>query len=137
MTEEQSSPSDSPFAVPQSVSSALDTGANRHLSMKKTKSRISYKNEPKEAGWEFNPAATALNEKAISALGIPSPSDARTHLKRKQAKETRINVRLSAKTLAGLKQQAEEAGMPYQTLAASALHMLATGKLRLAVVTGG
>jgi len=105
--------------------------------MKKPKSKISYKNEPAEAGWEFNPAITALDENTTSELGIPSPTDARAHLKRKQAKETRINVRLSAKTLAGLKQQAEEVGMPYQTLAATALHMLATGKLRLSVVTGG
>lgn len=89
-----------------------------------------------EAGWEFDPNAKALGRKASSALGIPSPAEARAHLKKKQAKEARINVRLSAKTLAGLKLQAEEAGMPYQTLAASALHMLATGKLRLSMVTG-
>ena len=137
MTEEASSLSDSRCEAIKSASLAQATGENRHLSMKKTKSRISYKNEPAAAGWEFNPAAAALDETSIAALGIPSPQDVRAHLKRKQAKETRINVRLSAKTLAGLKQQAEEAGMPYQTLAASALHMLATGKLRLAVVTGG
>ncbi len=104
--------------------------------MKKTKSRISYKDEPKEAGWEFDASTPILGKKASSALGIPSPTEARSDLKRKQAKEARINVRLSAKTLESLKRQAEEAGMPYQTLAASALHMLATGKLRLAMVTG-
>jgi predicted DNA binding CopG/RHH family protein len=103
--------------------------------MKKTKSRITYKDEPKEEGWEFNPSAAAIDERAASKLGIPTHSQARAHLRRKQTKETRINVRLSANTLAGLKQKAEEAGMPYQTLAAAALHMLATGKLRLAVVS--
>jgi len=69
------------------------------------------------------------------AAGIPSAEQAAgMRLVRKVAKETRINVRLSGKTLAGLKARAEEAGMPYQTLAASVLHMVATGKLRLELV---
>lgn len=62
----------------------------------------------------------------MGSLGLPLPG--------KTAKETRINVRLSGATLAGLKARAEEAGMPYQTLAASVLHLVATGRLRLELI---
>jgi predicted DNA binding CopG/RHH family protein len=44
-------------------------------------------------------------------------------------KEARINIRLRSATLAGLKARAEEAGMPYQTLASAVLHQVATGRL--------
>jgi predicted DNA binding CopG/RHH family protein len=104
--------------------------------MKRTKQPI-YKDEPEEEGWHFDPTTPPLTEAEKQKLGIPTVAEAQAHLKRKLAKEERINLRLSSETLTGLKQRAQEAGMPYQTLAASALHMLATGKLRLALVTGG
>ncbi|MFV0338026.1 MAG: CopG family antitoxin [Chthoniobacterales bacterium] len=53
-----------------------------------------------------------------------------------KVKEARINIRLANSTLNGLKARAEEAGMPYQTLAASVLHQVAMGDLRLKLVPG-
>jgi len=50
-------------------------------------------------------------------------------------KVARINIRLAQSTLEGLKARAEEAGMPYQTLAASVLHLVASGRLRLDLVS--
>ena len=55
---------------------------------------------------------------------------------RKTPKPARINIRMGAETLEGLKLRAAEAGLPYQTLAASVLHMVATGKLKLDLVKG-
>ncbi len=91
----------------------------------KTKNKVTYTDEPKEAGWDYA-SSRRLSADEMSDLGLP--------LSRKIAKDTRINVRLSGETLAGLKHRAEEAGMPYQTLAASVLHMVATGRLRLELV---
>jgi predicted DNA binding CopG/RHH family protein len=44
-------------------------------------------------------------------------------------KDRRINIRLSAATLASLKARAAEEGLPYQTLVGSVLHKYATGRL--------
>jgi len=49
-------------------------------------------------------------------------------------KERRFNVRLSADDLIRLQARAEEAGLPYQTLASVILHQAAIGKLELRVV---
>lgn len=70
-----------------------------------------------------------------AAMGIPAPGT-RTRIVRKSPKPARINIRMGADTLAGLKLRAAEAGLPYQTLAASVLHMVATGKLKLDLVKG-
>jgi hypothetical protein len=69
------------------------------------------------------------------ALGIPAPG-APARLVRKTPKPARINIRMGADSLAGLKARAAEAGIPYQTLASSVLHMVSTGKLRLELVKG-
>ncbi len=44
-------------------------------------------------------------------------------------KQRRVNIRLSAQTLAGIQSRAAEEGMAYQTLMASVLHKYATGRL--------
>jgi predicted DNA binding CopG/RHH family protein len=44
-------------------------------------------------------------------------------------KQHRVNIRLSAQALVGIRMRAAEEGMPYQTLMASVLHKYATGKL--------
>lgn len=69
------------------------------------------------------------------ALGIPAPGRVK-NLVRKTPKPARINIRMGEETLEGLKLRAAEAGIPYQTLAASVLHMVATGKLKLELVKG-
>jgi predicted DNA binding CopG/RHH family protein len=52
---------------------------------------------------------------------------------RKPARPARINIRTTHETIAGLRARAEEAGLPYQTLAASVLHMVAKGELKLSL----
>ena len=44
-------------------------------------------------------------------------------------KPQRVNIRLSAQTLAGIRSRAAEEGMPYQTLMASVLHKYMAGRL--------
>jgi len=44
-------------------------------------------------------------------------------------KQQRVNIRLSAQTLAGIRARAAEEGIPYQTLMASVLHKYSTGRL--------
>ncbi|TSA31880.1 MAG: hypothetical protein D4R65_10535 [Verrucomicrobiaceae bacterium] len=75
----------------------------------------------------------ALTRAQERALGLPVPGTP-IRLVRRASKPARINIRLGTETLNGLKSRAAEAGLPYQTLAASVLHMVATGKLRLDLV---
>jgi len=77
--------------------------------------------------------ARGLTRAQERALGIPAPGAA-TRLVRNANKAARINIRIADETLEGLKVRAAEAGLPYQTLAASVLHMVASGKLRLDLV---
>ncbi len=44
-------------------------------------------------------------------------------------KPQRVNIRLSAQTLAGIRSRAADQGMPYQTLMASVLHKYMAGLL--------
>jgi predicted DNA binding CopG/RHH family protein len=44
------------------------------------------------------------------------------------SKQQRVNIRLSAQTLAGIRSRAAEEGMPYQTLMATAVHRYTTGR---------
>jgi predicted DNA binding CopG/RHH family protein len=44
------------------------------------------------------------------------------------SKPQRVNIRLSAQTLAGIRSRAAEEGMPYQTLMATVLHKYTTGR---------
>jgi predicted DNA binding CopG/RHH family protein len=106
-----------------------DTGAKENISMKaKT---VEYTNDlGAMKGFEGSRVLTRTQEQA---LGIPAPGAA-TRLLRKAKKPARINIRMAEETLDGLKLRAAEAGLPYQTLAASVLHMVATGKLRLDLV---
>jgi hypothetical protein len=76
-----------------------------------------------------------LTRSEEKALGIPAPGQVK-RLVRKTPKPARINIRMGEETLEGLKLRAAEAGIPYQTLAASVLHMVATGKLKLELVKG-
>ncbi|MBI4412253.1 MAG: BrnA antitoxin family protein [Deltaproteobacteria bacterium] len=48
---------------------------------------------------------------------------------RRQVKEKRINIRLAASVLDRLRHDAEESGIPYQTLISSVLFRYAAGKL--------
>jgi predicted DNA binding CopG/RHH family protein len=48
---------------------------------------------------------------------------------RATAKDRRLNIRLSAPVLEGLRARAAEEGLPYQTLIASVLHKFVTGRL--------
>ena len=70
-----------------------------------------------------------------TALGIPAPGRMKRTV-HKTLKPARINIRMGEETLDGLKLRAAEAGLPYQTLAASVLHMVPTGKLKLDLVKG-
>ncbi len=44
-------------------------------------------------------------------------------------KDRRVNIRISAKDLEGIKKKSLEEGLPYQTLIASILHKYITGRL--------
>ena len=45
-------------------------------------------------------------------------------------KDRRINIRISSRDLESLRKKANKEGIPYQTLIASTLHKLVTGKLK-------
>jgi len=90
---------------------------------------VSYTDEPVDDGWSFE-GSRILTRKQEHALGIPAPGTP-MKLVRKPARPVRINIRMTAETLDGIKARAAEAGMPYQTLASSVLHMVATGRLKL------
>jgi predicted DNA binding CopG/RHH family protein len=103
--------------------------------MKTKKNKSSYTQEPVGEGWGFdqNKALTRAHQRA---LGLPTPTDAaKMTINRKPARPARINIRTTHETIAGLRARAEEAGLPYQTLAASVLHMVARGDLKLALAT--
>jgi predicted DNA binding CopG/RHH family protein len=104
----------------------------------KTKSKkLNYTAEPAGKGWKFA-AGAALNRDQQSALGIPEPAAAaKMTIVRKPARPARINIRTTHETIAGLRARAEEAGLPYQTLAASVLHMVAKGELKLSLARVG
>jgi hypothetical protein len=104
----------------------------------KTKSKkLNYTAEPAGEEWKFA-AGSALDRDQQMALGIPEPSvAAKMKGVRKPARPARINIRTTHETIAGLRARAEEAGLPYQTLAASVLHMVAKGELKLSLARVG
>jgi predicted DNA binding CopG/RHH family protein len=69
---------------------------------------------------EFRPVR---NQKA--ALQMAQQAAMNTRMK----KEARVNIRLQASDLDGLRLRAEEEGIPYQTLIASVLHKYVSGRL--------
>ena len=105
--------------------------------MKTKRKKPTYAAEPVEGGWEFD-GARALDLDQQMALGIPGPgASGRMNVVRKPARPARINIRTTHETIAGLRAQAEEVGLPYQTLAASVLHMVAKGELKLGLTRAG
>ena len=101
--------------------------------MNTKKNKPIYAEEPADEGWEFA-SGSALDRDQQKALGIPEPSvAAKMKIVRKPARPARINIRTTHETIAGLRARAEEAGLPYQTLAASVLHMVAKGELKLSL----
>lgn len=106
-------------------------GAKERISMK-TKIRDNTDDQGAMKDFEGGKVLTRAEEKA---LGIPAPGRVK-RIVRKTLKPARINIRMGEETLEGLKLRAAEAGLPYQTLAASVLHMVATGKLKLDLVKG-
>lgn len=102
--------------------------------MKRKARKITYTDDSGEMdGFD---EASILSPQAQTAVGIPGPDQARVmRTVRRTPKPARINIRLTAETLDGLKARAQEAGMPYQTLAASVLHMVAAGRLRLSLLS--
>jgi predicted DNA binding CopG/RHH family protein len=99
--------------------------------MKTKRKKPSYTAEPAEEGWDFD-GARALDRGQQKAAGIPEPAAVgKMKVVRKPARPARINIRTTHETIAGLRARAEEAGLPYQTLAASVLHMVAKGELKL------
>ena len=102
--------------------------------MKTKIKKLNYTAEPADKEWKFA-AGPALDREQQIALGIPDSSvAAKMKVVRKPA---RINIRTTHETIAGLRARAEEAGLPYQTLAASVLHMVAKGELKLALLRAG
>ena len=101
--------------------------------MKTKRKKPGYVDEPTGDGWKFD-GTKALTRAQQRALGLPSPSAAgKMAVNRKPSRPARINIRTTHETIAGLRARAEEAGLPYQTLAASVLHMVAKGDLKLAL----
>jgi predicted DNA binding CopG/RHH family protein len=104
--------------------------------MKTKRKKPSYAEEPRSEGWAFD-QSKALTRAQQRALGLPASSAAaKMTISRKPARPARINIRTTHETIAGLRARAEEAGLPYQTLAASVLHMVAKGDLKLALTPG-
>ncbi len=105
--------------------------------MKNKSKKLNYTAEPADEGWNFA-AGSALDREQQSALGIPEPAAAaKMKIVRKPSRPARINIRTTHETIAGLRARAEEAGLPYQTLAASVLHMVAKGELKLSLSHAG
>jgi len=103
--------------------------------MKTKRKKPTYVEEPAAEGWAFDEGKT-LTRAQERALGFPSPSAAaKMTIHRKPARPARINIRTTHETIAGLRTRAEEVGLPYQTLAASVLHMVAKGDLKLSLAT--
>ena len=101
--------------------------------MKTKKNKPIYTDEPADEGWKFA-EEPALDRNRQKALGIPDPASvAKMKVVRKPARPARINIRTTHETIAGLRARAEEVGLPYQTLAASVLHMVAKGELKLSL----
>ena len=101
--------------------------------MKTKRKKPHYVEEPTGEGWAFD-QGKALTRAQQRALGLPSASAAaKMTVTRKPARPARINIRTTHETIAGLRARAEEAGLPYQTLAASVLHMVAKGDFKLAL----
>ena len=101
--------------------------------MKTKIKKLNYTAEPADKEWKFA-AGPALDREQQIALGIPDSSvAAKMKIVRKPARPARINIRTTHETIAGLRARAEEAGLPYQTLAASVLHMVARGELKLSL----
>ena len=95
----------------------------------KEKKRTTRRNPLKKGGVLM---ARALDRGQQKAAGIPEPAAVgKMKVVRKPARPARINIRTTHETIAGLRARAEEAGLPYQTLAASVLHMVAKGELKL------
>jgi predicted DNA binding CopG/RHH family protein len=104
--------------------------------MKTKKKKTTYAEEPVGEGWAFDPNK-ALTRAQQRAMGLPAPAAAaKMTITRKPARPARINIRTTHETIAGLRARAEEAGLPYQTLAASVLHMVARGDLKLSLAPG-
>ena len=104
--------------------------------MKTKKKKPIYSKEPSSEGWAFD-QDKALTRAQERSLGLPSPSAAaKMTVSLKPARPARINIRTTHETIAGLRARAEEAGLPYQTLAASVLHMVARGDLKLSLTHG-
>jgi predicted DNA binding CopG/RHH family protein len=104
--------------------------------MKTKKKKTTYAKEPVGEGWAFD-QGKALTRAQQRAMGLPSASAAaKMTITRKPARPARINIRTTHETIAGLRARAEEAGLPYQTLAASVLHMVARGDLKLSLAPG-
>ncbi len=107
------------------------------MPMKTKSKKLNYTAEPAGEGWKFA-AGPALDRDQQMALGIPEPSAAaKMKVVRKPARPARINIRTTHETIAGLRARAEEAGLPYQTLAASVLHMVAKGELKFSLARVG
>lgn len=101
--------------------------------MKTKKNKPIYADEPADKGWKFA-EGPALDPDQQKALGIPHPAAAaKMKVVRKPSRPARINIRTTHETIAGLRSRAEEAGLPYQTLAASVLQMVAKGELKLSL----
>ncbi len=101
--------------------------------MKNKKKKPNYVDEPSEAGWQFD-GSQVLTRAQQRALGLPAPAAAgKMAVRRKPSRPARINIRTTHETIAGLRARAEEVGLPYQTLAASVLHMVAKGDFKLAL----
>ena len=101
--------------------------------MKTKRKQIAYTAEPVEGEWEFD-GSRSIDRAQQAALGIPEPAAAgKMKVVRKPGRPARINIRTTHETIAGLRARAEEAGLPYQTLAASVLHMVAKGELKLSL----
>ena len=90
--------------------------------MKTKRKKTNYTAEPAEEGWDFD-GARALDRGQQKAAGIPEPAAVgKMKVVRKPARPARINIRTTHETIAGLRARAEEAGLPYQTLAQRASH---------------
>lgn len=82
----------------------------RHLSVEENKIRKSYE----KGEWK------SLGEKTKRRY---------VTMARRQLKQERVNIRLSSDILKKIRHDAEEAGMPYQTLISSVLYRYARGHL--------
>ena len=100
--------------------------------MKKTNYKLTHDEQDLLESFERGEWKSVKNMKAKrkSAQKIAANTMKQWEKSDRAHKDARINIRLTSSDLDSIKKIADHEGLPYQTLIASVLHKLATGRLK-------